>query len=133
MNKEVITVDEKKTIAEVSNIMANNDVNRIPVIKNGKIIGKEEIEITPEYKNTDMALVPHPFNGNDLTGKSIVLLNYDGSLCHELADYHQNLFDCPEANVSEMLYKYIDIDNKALDIESPPGVMVVNAKWKLTR
>jgi CBS domain-containing protein len=39
MKKEVITVDEKKTIAEVSSIMANNEVNRVPVIKDGKIIG----------------------------------------------------------------------------------------------
>ena len=39
MNKDVISVDENITIAEVANIMIKNNVNRIPVIKKGKLDG----------------------------------------------------------------------------------------------
>ena len=39
MNKNVISVEEKSTIGEVSNLMAKNNVNRVPVIRDGKLIG----------------------------------------------------------------------------------------------
>jgi len=39
MNKNVISVEEKTTIAEASSIMAKNNINRIPVIKDGKLVG----------------------------------------------------------------------------------------------
>lgn len=39
MTKDVLTVDEDTTVAEVANIMINNNINRIPVVKNEKLIG----------------------------------------------------------------------------------------------
>ena len=39
MNRDVTTVGPEKTIAEVSNIMVQNNINRIPVVKRDKIIG----------------------------------------------------------------------------------------------
>jgi len=39
MNKKVVTAEPNNSIAEVSNIMVTNNVNRIPVIKKDKLIG----------------------------------------------------------------------------------------------
>lgn len=39
MNKDVISIDENITIAEAASIMMKNNVNRIPVIKKGKLEG----------------------------------------------------------------------------------------------
>ena len=39
MNKKVVTANPNNTIAEVSNIMVKNNVNRIPVTKKDKLIG----------------------------------------------------------------------------------------------
>ncbi len=39
MNKNVITVSEDITGAEVANIMVKNNINRIPVVKNDKLVG----------------------------------------------------------------------------------------------
>jgi len=35
------------------------------------LIQGQEIEITHAFKNSDMGLIPHPFQGNDLTGKTV--------------------------------------------------------------
>ena len=39
MNKNVITVKVNTTIAEVASIMIQNNVNRLPVVKDNKLIG----------------------------------------------------------------------------------------------
>ena len=39
MSKDVITVTPEATIAEVASIMAQNNINRIPVVKNNKLVG----------------------------------------------------------------------------------------------
>lgn len=39
MTKDVISVSENITLAEVANIMMENNINRVPVAKNGKLVG----------------------------------------------------------------------------------------------
>lgn len=39
MRKNVITADPNNTISEVLNLMVKNNINRIPVVKKGKLIG----------------------------------------------------------------------------------------------
>ena len=39
MKKPVISIDENMTVAEAAGIMIRNNINRIPVVKDGKLIG----------------------------------------------------------------------------------------------
>jgi CBS domain-containing protein len=39
MSTDVISIDPNKTIGEVSQIMVKNNINRVPVMKNDKLIG----------------------------------------------------------------------------------------------
>ena len=87
-----------------------------------------EEEITQEIKNRDMPLLPHPFLGNELEGKQVVLLDPVCDLCWHLAQ----LCDChDEFNLNELLHEgHIRIDNSPLNRAGPLGVPVVSFKWK---
>lgn len=86
----------------------------------------EEIEITPAMKNLDMDIIPHPFMGNDLTGKSIVLLDPVGSMAEKMRDLH----DMGES-VADLLHgRYLLIDNEDAGAISPVGVKTHKVKWK---
>lgn len=86
----------------------------------------EEIEITPEMKNLDMDIIPHPFTGNDLTGKSVVLLDPVGSMAEKMRMLH----DMGES-VADLLYGgYLLIDNEIAGANSPVGVKTHKVKWK---
>ena len=39
MTKEVITISSSQTIVDVAELMEKHDVNRLPVVDNGKIVG----------------------------------------------------------------------------------------------
>jgi len=91
-------------------------------------VGREQIEITQAIKQADMPLIPHPFTGNDLTGKTVVILDPVADLTWQLADMHEQ-----GVSPNELLHDdYLRIDNIALNRQGPPGVMVVPCKWKLT-
>jgi len=82
-----------------------------------------------EEKQRDMPLIPHPFQGNDMTGKTIVLLDPVGSICEELWLAREFGGD----SVTEILHgEYLQIDNTPLSRAAPPGVIPVAANWKLT-
>lgn len=86
----------------------------------------EEIEITPEAKNLDMDIIPHPFMANDLTGKSVVLLNPVGSMAEKMRDLH-DMGEC----VADLLHgRYLLIDNEEVDAISPIGVKTHKVQWK---
>ena len=88
-----------------------------------------EIEITPEYKDSDMGVVPHPFLGADLTGLTVVQI--DGPMMVRLAE----MCDLGHAHEVRKLFLGGDlrIDNTPLPgLVTPPGVMAVAARWKLT-
>ncbi len=85
-----------------------------------------EIEITHDIKNADMPIIPHPFIGNVLTGKTIVMLDPVGSFCEKL---HQIML--AGESVNEILHKgYLRLDNTPLAVNTPQGVMAVKAIWK---
>jgi len=86
----------------------------------------EEIEITPAMKNLDMDIIPHPFIGNDLTGKTVVLLDPVGSMAEKMRD----LYDMGES-VSDLLTgRYLLIDNEIAGANSPAGVKTHKIKWR---
>lgn len=87
----------------------------------------EHIEpITHEIKNADMALIPQPMDTQE--GISIVLLNPTSPLVDDLA-----LLAEEKVDLSELLHNgYLSIDNESVDVAAPPGVKIVNAKWKDT-
>lgn len=94
-------------------------------------VTEEEVEITLAYKDSDMAVMPHPFVGNNLTGLRVVLLEPGTTLMERLAGF----CDCDEAREARnlILDGKLIIDNTPLAIpNTPPGVMPVRARWKLT-
>ncbi len=48
-----------------------------------------EREVTLDYKNTDMPLIPHPFFGNDLVNNSVVLIDTFSPLVERLFEEQQ--------------------------------------------
>ncbi len=88
----------------------------------------EEIEITPVMKNLDMDIVPHPFIGNDLTDKSVVLLDPVGNMAEKMRSLH----DMGES-VADLLHgRYLLIDSEDIGAISPIGVETHKVKWKDT-
>lgn len=89
---------------------------------------EQEIEITQSIKNRDINLIPHPFLGNDLTGKTIVMLD---CRCH-LGRIMKRLLQDGE-NIAELFMSdYVRFQNTTLDRITPPGVIAVNARWRDT-
>lgn len=86
----------------------------------------EEIEITPAMKNLDMDIIPHPFIGNDLAGKSVVLLDPVGSMAEKMRDLH----DMGESVADLLMDGYLLIDNEDAGAISPVGVTTHKVKWK---
>ena len=86
-----------------------------------------EIEITADYKNSDMGLIPHPFIGNDLTGKTIVMIDPRMKLIERL---HEMI----EAGESPLeLFHNDDIRIGNTDIPAvirPSGVLIVTGTLK---
>lgn len=85
--------------------------------------------LPPEEKNADMGLIPHPFGGNDLTGKSVVLINPVGTMAEEMAMIHIT----PGESVNELLHEGdLVVDNMEVARATPPGVLAHPVKWKNT-
>lgn len=84
------------------------------------------IEVTQALKQADMPLIPHPFQGNDLTGKTIVLLDPVAPLTERLLRLHE-----AGEYVSLLLHDdYLRLGNVPLVRAGPPGVVSVEANWK---
>lgn len=89
----------------------------------------EEVEITQAMKNADMPLIPHPWVGNDLTGRTIVLLDPVSPFVERLALIHER----GESVRDLLLGGQIVLNNVPLSRAAPPGVQVVGARFRLTR
>jgi hypothetical protein len=85
-------------------------------------------EVTQAVKQADMPLIPHPFLGNKLTGKTIVLLDPVAVLMVKLRELHAT-----GESINLLLHEdYLRIGNTPLVRAGPPGVIAVAASWKLT-
>ncbi len=89
-------------------------------------------EITQAVKQADMPLIPHPFQGNDLTGKTIVLLDPVAAFTERLLRMHEQLSDSGESLSGLIHADHIRLDNVPLPRAKSPGVIAVAARWKLT-
>jgi len=80
-----------------------------------------DVEITQEIKNKDMSILPHPFVGNDMVGKEVLLL--DPMDTERLIVINDNSIETGEKGIQEMLYSgEIKISNTILDRATPAGV-----------
>ncbi|MES0444903.1 MAG: hypothetical protein ABUJ92_00020 [Desulfobacterales bacterium] len=86
----------------------------------------ELFEITHDIKNSDIDIVPHPFIGSDLTGKTVVLIDPCSALCEELF----LMRELGESTNDLFMGNRFVLDNTALDVRTPSGVMTVPFKWK---
>jgi hypothetical protein len=91
-----------------------------------RISEPEEIEVTQALKQADMPLIPHPFQGNDLTGLTVVLLDPIGQMAEQLRALHQS-----GENISGLLHgEYLRLGNAPIARTAPPGVMPVSVTWR---
>jgi hypothetical protein len=92
----------------------------------------EVYEITQAVKQADMPLIPHPFQGNDMTGKTVVLIDPVSQMCERLLRLHEE-FDSTGESVGALFHgDYLRVSNTPLNRAKPPGVIAVAANWKLT-
>lgn len=82
-----------------------------------------DVELTQAIKQADMPLIPHPFIGNDLTGKTVVMLDPVGSVVDDLY-YLQG------DNLTDIVRDNLIIGNTDIGAASPPNVVPVSAAWK---
>lgn len=86
--------------------------------------------VTMEEKNRDIALFPHPYQGTDLAGRTVVLLDPCGPTVEELWLAQMFGGDSP----SDIIHSgNIIIDNEPSGAIGPPGVMTVGCRWKNTK
>ena len=84
-------------------------------------------EITQDIKQADINLIPHPFIHNDLTGKTVVMLDPVSDLNFELDELSQQ----EEFNINELLHDgYLEIDNVGLQRAGPTDILIPSFKWK---
>jgi hypothetical protein len=87
----------------------------------------ENIEIDQALKQADMLIIPHPWVGNNMAGRTVVLLDPVSS---EMLDLKEFQLDESDEGVHEVLSDYFNIGNTGLVRKGPPGIMVVSANWK---
>lgn len=90
---------------------------------------REPVELTTEMKNEGMQEVPHPFISGLKADETVVLLYPQCSTCHDFCALLQE--DSNEA--MDLLYKgHLQLDNTPQNVKTPPGVLTVSGRWKLT-
>jgi hypothetical protein len=109
-------------------------------IKNDKVKLKKYIDaftsaetvkelITQEICQLDMIDIPHPFISNNLTGKTVVMLDPVCDLNHQLQEMSRH----DEFDLNQLIHdEYFTIDNSDIGRVSPNGVLVPSFKWKKT-
>jgi len=84
----------------------------------------QSIEITNSFKNSDMDLIPHPFQGNDLSNDIIVLIDPMSKIVENL----ERMKNFGDSALDLFHNGYIRIDNTELQRGAPKGVIVCSAK-----
>ena len=90
-----------------------------------------DFEITPEFKNRDMTIMPHWWMDHDLTDKAIVMFDPYNSIASDILEIIETSHAREAREIIEQ--GYITFGNTALQITMPPNVMAVQAKWKNTK
>jgi len=110
---------------------AKNDIVKLREYTDAfKLADEIEVEITQEIKNADMNDVPHPFMGNDLTGKTVALLDPVSTVMEDLlALKNHDSNDVPDI----LMGNYLKIGNSMLQRNAPNGLLVPSVKWNLTK
>jgi len=88
-----------------------------------------EQEITTDFKNSDMLLIPHPFQGNDMTGKSIVLIDPNDSI----VETAEQMLQDGEFVLEELFHNdYVRFGNSHITGRKTPhsDVMLVKPRWR---
>jgi len=97
----------------------------------------EMVDATHKLKNSDMNIVPHPFQGENLEGKSVLLLDPVSDVTLELAEYLHAINDTTDFN-SETdplnLFKkgYLKFGNEELNRKGPRACKIVSVNWTKT-
>lgn len=103
-----------------------NDPKLFQLARDIRLGDKTVIEIDQTIKGMDMDLIPHPFIGNDLTGKQVILLDPVCDLTWDLSILNE-----AEQNITDLfLNKKIKIDNVPINRKGPLGVPVHSFRIK---
>lgn len=87
-----------------------------------------EVEVTPEYKNADIDLLPHPFKPKKKNLGSVILLAPNEKTMLDMIELRKD-----GAKLPYIFRKYMKLDNQALKIKGIHGsVQVCKAVWKNT-
>lgn len=102
-------------------------------LNNDLLIEDVETEITLAYKDSDMAVMPHPFDQKWMRpGQGVILLEPGSSLMGKLSD----LLEADHARTVRNLIEqnYLDIDfTSSLNVSgAPPGVQIARARMRLS-
>jgi hypothetical protein len=86
--------------------------------------------ITQDICQCDMSDIPHPFLYNDLTGKTVVMLDPICDLNHQLQEMSKH----DGFDLNQIIHdKYLTIGNSDIGRVSPTGVLVPSFSWKKTK
>jgi hypothetical protein len=104
-----------------------NAVKKLSVqdIMDGKKIEYEMQEITHEMKNADMGLIPHPF-GNIPDDHRVIMLD---PMSDKVARFIE-LQNAGSDEITEIVTKYISLDNDKIKRGCPKGVIPCKFKFK---
>ena len=115
-----VTGKKYKTILTVAGRASPANLMTDPLVEG------HEIEVDAAFKNSDMNLIPHPFQGNDMTGKTVVLIDPMSAIVERL----ENLKNAG-GDVSEFFSGgYVKIGNTELNRGRPADVMSVSIAMK---
>lgn len=122
----------KRFIAEFGSVegLLKSGLPRSQLIQRLNDDPMELTEITQAVKNADMALIPHPFDPPGV-GERVIMLDPLSIFAGKALDLFQS--DPSGAVINDLLHAgYVMFDQDSLDVTTPPGVMTVRARWKLT-
>lgn len=98
--------------------------NRV-YFKDGEVV-RERIEITNDFKNSDMHVLPHPFQNIEKDKDRVILVAPDDKMMQDLIDLHDAGECLPEIVENGFLNFYEETELEG----SPAGLIICKSKWK---
>jgi hypothetical protein len=109
---------------------AGDEVKMAEYIEAFSLVGSINELVTQEVLQRDMNDIPHPFMSNDLTGKTVVMLDPVSDLNHKLNEMRAH----DEFNLNSLFHNgYLKIGNTDIGRAGPKGVLIPSFKWKKTK